>query len=143
MRTSKMRLKAVASVNAAAAMILLAACSSSTKAPEEDPNLFPADYKDEILITLTNVLVDPTNIRDAYVTDPALRKVGTEQRYVVCVRFDARNASRHYEGSKDRIGYFYGGHLNQLVDATKEQCGNAPYKPFPELEKLCQAKKCV
>jgi len=29
-----------------------------------------------------------------------------------------------------------------LVEATKEQCGNAAYKPFPELEKLCQAKKC-
>ena len=43
----------------------------------------------------------------------------------------------HYEGSTDRIAYFYGGHLNQLIEASKEQCGNAAYKPFPELEKLC------
>ena len=48
-------------------------------------------------------------------------------------------ASRNYAGSTDRIAYFYGGHLNQLVEATKEQCGNAAYKPFPELEKLCLA----
>ena len=126
-----------------AAAFLAAACSSGSKAPEEDPNQFPTDYKSEILNTMTNLLIDPTNIRDAFVTDPMLRQVGTEQRYVVCVRSDARNANRHYEGSTDRIAYFYGGHLNQLVDATKEQCGSAAYKPFPELEKLCQAKKCL
>ena len=42
-------------------------------------------------------------------------------------------------GSKDRIAYFFGGHLNQLIEASTEQCGNAAYKPFPELEKLCLA----
>ena len=54
----------------------------------------------------------------------------------------ARDASRQYTGSTDRIAYFYGGHLNQLVEATKEQCGNAAYQPFPELEKICLAVKC-
>jgi len=121
----------------------LADCSSSSKEPEENSNLFPADYKNEILNTMTSTLDDPTNVRDAYITDPTLRAAGSEQRYVVCVRSDSRNANKQYTGSKDRIGYFYGGHLNQLIDATKEQCGNAAYKPFPELEKLCQAKKCV
>jgi len=29
-----------------------------------------------------------------------------------------------------------------MVEATKEQCGNAAYKPFPELEKYCFASKC-
>jgi len=83
------------------------------------------------------------NVRGAFISEPALRQAGKEERYVVCVRSDSRNANRNYTGSKDRIGYFYAGHLNQLIDATKEQCGNAAYKPFPELEKLCQAKKCV
>ena len=45
---------------------------------------------------------------------------------MVCVRSDSRNASKHYTGSKDRIGYFYDGHLNQLIEATKEQCGMPP-----------------
>lgn len=121
----------------------LADCSSSSKESEENPNLFPTDYKNEILNTMTSTLDDPTNVRDAFITDPTLRAAGSEQRYVVCVRSDSRNANKHYTGSKDRIGYFYGGHLNQLIDATKEQCGNAAYKPFPELEKLCQAKKCA
>jgi hypothetical protein len=122
--------------------VSLLACSSDKKQAEENPNVFPSDYKNEILTTLTSSLDDPTNIRSAYITDPFIRPAGKEQRYVVCVRSDSRNVARHYTGITDRIGYFYNGHLNQLVDATKEQCGNIAYKPFPELEKLCQAKKC-
>ena len=122
----------------------LTGCSGSgSKQPEENPNVFPADYKNEILLTMTSTLDDPTNVRGAFISEPALRKAGKEERYVVCVRSDSRNANKQYTGSMDRIGYFYAGHLNQLIDATKEQCGNAAYKPFPELEKLCQAKKCV
>jgi hypothetical protein len=121
----------------------LAACSSSSKEPEENPNTFPSKYKDEVLNTMTGLLDDPTNVRDAYISDPVLRPVGKDERYIVCVRSNSRDASRQYTGSKDRIGYFYGGHLNQLIDATKEQCANAAYKPFPELEKLCLARKCA
>lgn len=122
----------------------LTGCSGSgSKQPEENPNVFPADYKNEILLTMTSTLDDPTNVRGAFISEPVLRQAGKEERYVVCVRSDSRNANKHYTGSTDRIGYFYAGHLNQLIDATKEQCGNAAYKPFPELEKLCQAKKCV
>ncbi|MFY9687553.1 MAG: hypothetical protein WAJ88_17265 [Pseudolabrys sp.] len=125
------------------AMGLIGCSSSSSKQPEENPNVFPANYKNEIMLTMTSVLDDPTNIRGAFVSEPVLRQAGKEERYVVCVRSDSRDVNRQYTGSKDRIGYFYAGHLTQLIDATKEQCGNAAYKPFPELEKLCQAKKCV
>ena len=129
-----------------AVVLALVNCSSSKKdEPEENPNVFPSNYKSEILVTMTTSLDDPTNVRDAYISEPVLRRAGNgnNERYVVCVRSDSRDASRLYTGSKDRIAIFYGGHLNQLVEATKEQCGSAAYKPFPELEKLCQAKKCI
>ena len=122
--------------------IALAACSSGSKEPEPAPNVIPTNYKREIIETLTRVLDDPTNVRDAYVSEPILRPAGKEERYTVCVRSNSRNLMREYSGAKDRIAYFFGGHLNQLIDATKEQCGNAPYKPFPELEKLCLGNKC-
>jgi hypothetical protein len=125
-----------------ASAVALAACASDSKKAEVDPNVFPANYKPEILDTMTALLPDPTNVRDALISEPVLRPAGKDERYTVCVRSNSRNASRHYVGSVDRIAFFYGGHLNQLVDATKEQCGNASYKPFPELEKLCLAKKC-
>jgi hypothetical protein len=120
---------------------MLAACASSTDKPVE-PNLLPTNYKQEILDTLSRTLGYPTNVHEAYISDPALGPVGKDQRYTVCVRYNARDASNHYAGSTDRIAYFYGGHLNQLIQASKEQCGNAAYKPFPELEKLCLATKC-
>lgn len=121
----------------------LAACSGSdNKLDTIDPNIFPTDYQKEILLTLTGMLDDPTNIRDAGISDPVLRSAGREPRYVVCVRMNARNANRVYAGLKDRIAYFYGGHLNQLVDADQGQCATAAYKPWPELERYCLAKSC-
>ncbi|MBI3702632.1 MAG: hypothetical protein HY244_01970 [Rhizobiales bacterium] len=122
--------------------LALAGCGSDGKKAEIDPNILPANYKQEIIDTLTHTLDDPTNVREAFISEPVLRPAGKEQRYTVCVRANARNLMRQYAGSKDRIGYFYAGHLNQLVDATKEQCGSAAYKPFPELEKLCLGSKC-
>ena len=125
----------------ALAVCALAACSGD-KPVEVNPNIFPANYKNEILDTMTNTLGDPTNVRGAFISDPVLTAVGQDQRYTVCVRYNARDANHAYMGSTDRIAYFFGGALNQLVEATKEQCGNAAYKPFPELEKLCQGKTC-
>jgi predicted small lipoprotein YifL len=119
----------------------LAGCGGKT--PDEvEPNIPPTAFKQEILSTLGKTLDDPTNARDAFISDPVLTQAGSGQRYTACVRFNARDINRTYSGSKDRIAYFYGGHLNQLVEATKEQCGNAAYKPFPELEKYCFATKC-
>src|SRR5262245_18096137 len=125
------------------AMGLIGCSGSGSKQSEENPNVFPVDYKKEILFTMTTTLENSANVRGAFISEPILSPAGTDQRYVVCVCSDSRNANNQYTGSTDRIGYFYAGHLNQLIEATKEQCGNAAYKPFPELEKLCQAKKCM
>lgn len=124
------------------ATLALAACSGSDKS-EPDPNILPKDYRKEIVATLTTALDDPTNVRDAFVSEPFLVPVGREQRYAVCVRYNARDLARRYVGSKERIAYFFAGHLNQLVDATPGQCGNAAYKPFPEAEKICFANRCT
>jgi hypothetical protein len=140
MRIGSMRRNAASLWLAPAFAMALVACS--TKTPPVDPNRFPTDYKKEILNTLAQSLGDPTNVHDAFLSDPVLTPIGKNQRYTACVRFNARDLTRQYVGSKDRIAYFYGGRLNQLVEATPEQCGNAAYKPFPELEKLCFANKC-
>lgn len=120
----------------------LAACSGDGKKNDEpDPNLFPKEYKTQILYTLQRDLDDPTNIRDAFITEPFLTQGAREQRYAVCVRSNSRNMNREYTGIKDRIGFFYGGHLNQLIEATPEQCGKAAYKPWPELQTICFSNK--
>jgi hypothetical protein len=124
-----------------AAATVLSACSAN-KEVAVDPNLVPADYRREILFTLQKSLDYPTNVRDAAVSDPVLRSSGQEQRYSVCVRENSRDSTGQYRGVKEHIGWFYGGRLNQLVEAAPGQCASAVYRPWPELEKLCQATKC-
>jgi hypothetical protein len=121
--------------------LALAACSGKSGDLVE-PNIFPAAFKSEILDTLKNTLDDPTNVREALISDPVLAPLGADQRYIACVRYNARDINRVYVGTKERVAYFFGGRLNQLVEADKGQCARAAYKPFPELEKLCYAKKC-
>ncbi len=109
-----------------------------------NPNIYPAKYKQEIIATLRNVLSDPTHVRNALISDPALTPVGKEQRYSVCVRLTERDPySQQYTEPKTRIAYFFGGPLNQFVKAKDDQCVNAAYKPFPEAEKLCLVKNCA
>jgi ABC-type Fe3+-hydroxamate transport system substrate-binding protein len=122
--------------------VALSACASDSKRENLDPNIFPTNYKQEVLDTLARTIDDPANVRDASISDPVLAAVEKDQRYTICVRYNGRNLRQQYAGSTDRIGYFYGGHLNQLVEASKGQCAAAAYKPFPELEHLCQAAKC-
>jgi hypothetical protein len=123
--------------------VALAACTGA-KEVEPEPNILPTNYKQEIVDAMTRILPDPTNVRGAFITDPFLSVApgGKDPRYIVCVRYNGRDASRQYMGSKDRVGSFFAGHLNQLIEAGNEQCAKAAFKPFPELEKLCQAKTC-
>jgi hypothetical protein len=126
--------------------VVLAACSSmtGTPAPPPEPNIVPTNYKQEIIDSMLRILPDATNVRSAFITDPFLSVApgGREQRYIVCVRYNGRDANRQYIGSKDRVGTFFAGRLNQLVDTGTEQCTKALFKPFPELERLCQVKTC-
>jgi hypothetical protein len=120
----------------------LSACSNANKDVAIDPNIVPTDSRREILNTLQKSLDNPANVRDAAISDPVLRSSGQEQRYSICVRENSRDPSGQYTGPKEHIGWFYGGRLNQLVDAAPGQCAGAAYRPWPELEKLCQATKC-
>lgn len=119
-------------------MLALAACSGMHDQPRipADPNVPPTDYKADILAFLRTYLNDPTHIRGAFVSQPALIEIGGVRRYASCLRFNARKSGGDYEGSKDRIVLFLSGRLDTMLPAKPDQCGNAAYQPFPELERL-------
>jgi hypothetical protein len=101
--------------------------------------MFPANYKAELLAYLRTFLNDPTNVRNAYVSEPVLTRVRGVERYVNCTRFDAKAASGGYRGSRDHLASYFGGKLEQFVELRSEasdQCKSADYQPFPELERL-------
>lgn len=128
---------------------LASGCAGEMPAVVSEPNVLPTNYKSEILAYLRTYLNDPAGVREAYISEPELRAIAAttpfsaterpvpaHQRYMVCLRFNAKDSTGKYEGSRDRLVAFLGGRLDTLVPARKEQCANANWQPFPELEKL-------
>jgi hypothetical protein len=122
--------------------LALAACSSVEKdysGPETQGgagvNIFPEKYRAEILAYQRSYLNDPTGVRSAAISQPALRKVGSVERYVVCVRFNAKAPTGGYAGVREHVAIFLAGKLDQM-GVTRELCKDAAYEPFPELERL-------
>jgi hypothetical protein len=134
-----MRVKGIAAILMGAA---LATCSSVEKdysGPETQGgagvNIFPERYRAEILAYQRSFLNDPTGIRSAAISQPTLRKVGSVERYVVCVRFNAKQPAGGYAGLREHMAIFLAGKLDQM-GVTRELCKDAAYEPFPELERL-------
>ena len=134
-----MTARIIAAILAGAA---LAACSSVERdysGPETrggaSVNIFPDKYRAEILAYQRSYLNDPTGIRSAAISQPALRKVGSIERYVVCVRFNAKQPSGSYAGVREHMAIFLAGKLDQM-GAVREDCKDVTYEPFPELERL-------
>jgi hypothetical protein len=119
----------------------LTACSERPRglfdeARETRANAYPENYKSDLLGLLRAYLNDPTGIRDAYIADPMMRSVGGRDRYVVCVRFNIKGTAGRSAGLKEGVAIFRNGRPDQFTEVAKEQCSQAEYKPFPELEKL-------
>jgi hypothetical protein len=98
-------------------------------------NLVPVNYRAEIIAYQRSYLNDPSGIKGAAIAQPALRNVGVGERYVVCVRFNAKNPNGAYAGMRDHVAVFLAGKLDQM-GVTRELCKDAAYEPFPELERL-------
>lgn len=88
------------------------------------------------------MLEDPTNIRDASISEPALKPVAGSTRYVVCLRYNPKDGGGQYMGIRNVAAVYYAAHLTQIINATADQCGGVAYQPFPELQKLCRAVNC-
>jgi hypothetical protein len=108
------------------------------KAQWDAQNVFPQNYKTDLMAFLRTYLNDPTHIRGATMSQPQLKQVGPGDRYVVCVRYNARVDGK-YTGSKDGAATYVSGKLDRYFDGpkeVKELCKDAVYAPFPELETL-------
>ena len=131
--------------------VALGACSNvdawrdEVSRNDEANKVFPANYKTEILALMRTYLNDPTNVREASVSEPAIKSFENADRYLVCLRYNAKKGGGQYAGNKETIVTFKQGRLDRIVDATRdprearqarELCKDMAMKPFPELEKL-------
>ena len=125
-------------------VLALAACgktldelsSEQRRAAWTAGNVYPADYRAELVAHLRTYLNDPTGIREAAISEPALKPVGYGDRYVVCVRFNPKRGGGGYAGLKDHLVVYAGGKLDRYVETAGENCKDAAYAAFPELERL-------
>ena len=92
-----------------------------------DPNAYPASYRGDLIAYVRIHPVDVLDARAAYVSAPAMKEYGPENRYFVCLQVEGAGWSR------EKFVVFYKKQVNQFIDATNEQCDPAAYEPFPEL----------
>jgi hypothetical protein len=110
----------------------LAACSGfgrnqQTAAP--DPNVSPTNYRGTLVTFLRQSLTDRSDFHGVTIAEPALKPVGPSQHYVVCVQFNPRGQIK-----TTKAAVYLSGQMTQFIDATPEQCADAVYQPFKELE---------
>jgi hypothetical protein len=146
-----------------AAGLCLAGCTTDLgpsqtelRARWDAQNVLPQNYKADLIAYMRSYLNNPTGVRGAAVSAPVLKEVGPGQRYVVCVRFNARDSRGKYLGTKEAAAVFVSGKLDRFAElrseraeageadaaavdgprAPRQLCRDATFAPFPELEAL-------
>jgi len=109
----------------------LAGCSGFSK-PQQvatpDPNVLPANYRSSLVAFLRQSLTNRSDFRGAMLSEPMMKPVGQSQHYVACVQFNPQSKI------KTKAAVYLSGQMTQFIDAAPEQCADAAYQPFKELE---------
>jgi len=128
--------------------VALAGCATDVEPSQEylksswdARNIPPADYKGDVLAYMRTYLNDPAKVRGAVISAPALKLVpgNPGDRYVSCVRYNARKSDGQYAGNNTIVAVFASGRLDRFLDApliVREVCKDAALDPFPDMEKL-------
>ena len=115
----------------------LGACGHDVvPATDDGLNVFPTNYKSDILAAMHAYLNNPTGIRDAAISEPALKSSGSITRYIACLRFTAKKNASEYGSTREIAAVFMGGRLDRFVDLPKTECTGVTYAAFPELQNL-------
>ena len=138
---------------------VLSACSSTPTEPTQaqlrvrwdEQNVFPGNYKADVMAFMGTYLNNPAGIRSAAVSLPVLKRIAGNpgDRYMVCLRYNARKTDGGYAGVKETVATFVSGKFERFIDPqrgdiqqdsalreVRELCRDAAYAPFPELQNL-------
>ena len=110
------------------AAVALGGCSARKEQQAVDPNALPTNYRSTLVAFLRQSLTNRADFRGAMISEPVLKPVGPSQHYVVCIQFNPRSQI------KTKAAVFLSGQMTQFIDASPEQCADAVYSPFKELD---------
>jgi hypothetical protein len=97
---------------------------------------YPTNYRAELLAFLRTYLNNPVGVRDAVMAEPVQRSIGGRSRYVVCLRYNEREADDSYRGARERGVVYVDGRLDHIIENAGDACAGAIYAAFPDLEKM-------
>ena len=117
-------------------MLALGACGHDLVPDGDEINVYPTNYKSDILAAMHAYLNNPTGIRDAAISEPVLKSSGNVNRYVACLRFTPKKNVSEYGATREIAAVFMAGRLDQFVDLPKSECNGVAYAAFPELQNL-------
>jgi hypothetical protein len=80
----------------------------------------PPTTKAKIKEWLRLQVADPKSIRNAYIAEPALKARGTVTRYIVCLKFEAKDESGKYQG-KEFAAFYYAKEAGQQLAVLREK----------------------
>ena len=86
---------------------------------DRNPQIYPSNYRADTLSFMRTYLNNPLQVREAAMSEPALRTLGGRERYVACLRYNARNSSNRYTGTSDRLAVFFEGRFDQLIEKRR------------------------
>jgi hypothetical protein len=123
--------------------VLLAACAGdgqSSMTYTDDRGVasqpYPTNYRPELLAFMKTYLNNPAGLKEAAMAEPVQRTVAGRLRYVVCLRYNAKDRDGSYLGLRERAVLYVDARLDRIVEDASEVCAGAAYAPFPELEKM-------
>ncbi|MEA2941401.1 MAG: hypothetical protein QOD09_1930, partial [Bradyrhizobium sp.] len=67
---------------------------------------YPTNYRLELLAFMKTYLNNPVGVKDAAMAEPVQRTVGGRLRYVVCLRYNAKDTDGSYRGARERAILF-------------------------------------
>jgi len=114
----------------------LGACGHDRVSDGEGINVYPTNYKSDILAAMHAYLNNPSGIRDAAISEPVLKSSGNVDRYVACLRFTPKKNVSEYGTTREIAAVFMAGRLDRFVDLPKGECNGVAYAAFPELQNL-------
>ena len=104
---------------------------------------YPANYKPELLAFMKTYLNNPVGVKEAVLAEPVQRTVGGRLRYIVCLRYNAKNSDGKYLGQRERAVLYVDARLDRIIDDAGDLCAGAVYAPFPELEQMTRQASII
>jgi hypothetical protein len=95
----------------------LGACGHFGADADNEINVYPTNYKSDILSAMRAYLNNPTGIRNAALSEPALKGSGNVTRYVACLRFTPKKNAN--AAPKEVAVVFMAGRLDRFVEMPK------------------------